>query len=254
MSELHRASWSRIVQFGVIIIKGAALILSLVFLAMLINGSDLQYGPEALKRWADAEVRGAGLAGALLFIAVGAAFTGIGLSRQVFAFVAGYIYGVGIGTTYALTAEMAGVVLGFGYARFFARDMIVRRYPNRVRKIDDFLHLHPFSMTLAVRLFPLGHNLVVNLLAGVSKVRALPFLAASAVGHLPQTLVFAMVGGGVAESDMVKGALAAALFALSAGIGMHLYRKYRRGRVFVDEDEGAGLDVELVETQRSQGH
>jgi hypothetical protein len=220
MSELHRASWSRIVQFGVIIIKGAALILSLVFLAMLINGSDLQYGPEALKRWADAEVRGAGLAGALLFIAVGAAFT----------------------------------VLGFGYARFFARDMIVRRYPNRVRKIDDFLHLHPFSMTLAVRLFPLGHNLVVNLLAGVSKVRALPFLAASAVGHLPQTLVFAMVGGGVAESDMVKGALAAALFALSAGIGMHLYRKYRRGRVFVDEDEGAGLDVELVETQRSQGH
>lgn len=233
-------------------LRGVALIASLVLLAVLISEYVFEYGPDTIKQWADAEIRGAGLAGVLLFIAADAAFTGIGLPRQVFALVAGYVYGVTAGTAYALVGEMIGVLMGFTYARFVARDLVVRRYPKRVRKVDDFLHEHPFSMTLAVRLFPVGNNLVVNLLAGVSTVQVMPFLAASAVGHLPQTLVFAMVGGGIAQSDLLQGTLAAVLFGISAVIGGHLYSRYRRGRGFFDDNDGvaAAAGAGLVQSRR----
>jgi uncharacterized membrane protein YdjX (TVP38/TMEM64 family) len=225
-----------------VVIRGVALMIPVLLLGFLFSIHSVDYAPDALKEWADAEIRGAGLAGILLFIAAGAAFTAIGLSRQVFALVGGYVFGVGAGTAYALAGELGGVLLGFLYARFLARDVVARRYPNRVRKIDQFLSEHPFSMTLAVRLFPASNNLVVNLLAGVSNVPPLPFLAASAVGHLPQTLIFALVGSGIARGDLTQGALAAVLFAISVGIGWHLYRRHARGRALVEDLDGAPAD------------
>ncbi|MGA7979059.1 MAG: VTT domain-containing protein [Chromatiaceae bacterium] len=224
----------------VAVVRSAFFVSSLVVLGALISEYAFQQGPETIKQWADAEIRGTGATGILLFLTVGAAFTGIGLPRQVFAVAAGYVYGIAAGTALALSAEMLGVLMGFLYARFFARDLVIRRYPARIRKIDDCLRAYPFSMTLAVRLFPVGNNLVVNLLAGVSNMRLMPFMAASAVGHFPQTLVFAMMGGGFAESDLVQGTLALVLFGISAGLGAHLYGRYRRGRAFFDDSEGCG--------------
>jgi uncharacterized membrane protein YdjX (TVP38/TMEM64 family) len=227
-------------RFGTVV-RGIFLIGTLALVGVLISEYAFLHGPETLKQWADAEIRGAGATGILVFIAVGAVFTGIGLPRQVFAIAAGYAFGIATGTAFALTAEMVGVLLGFVYARFFARDLVARRYPARIRKVDAFLQTYPFSMTLAVRLFPVGNNLVVNLLAGVSNVRATPFLAASAVGHFPQTLAFAMIGGGIADSDLLQGTLAVALFAISAAIGAHLYGRYRRGRAFYDDEDDAAV-------------
>lgn len=222
------------------VLSRAALVIgSLLLAGLLIHQIAFQHGPETIRLWADAEIRGAGPTGVWVFILAGAAFTGIGLPRQVFAVAAGYVFGVFAGTAYALAAEMLGVLSGFVYARVFTRDLIARRYAARVRRIDDFLAAYPFSMTLAVRLFPVGNNLVVNLLAGVSKVPALPFLAASAVGHLPQTLVFAMIGGGVAERDWVQAVLAALLFGISAVIGGWLCGRYRNGRAFFDDEPEA---------------
>lgn len=221
---------------------------TLVVFGVLIGQYAFLHSPETLKQWADAEIRGAGLSGILVFVAVGALFTGIGLPRQVFAVAAGYAFGVAAGTAFALAAEMLGVLLGFLYGRFVGRKLVIRRYSGRIRKVDDFLRANPFSMTLAVRLFPVGNNLVVNLLAGVSKVAAAPFLAASLIGHFPQTLVFVMMGGGMAQSDLLQAALAIVLFVVSAGIGAHLYGKYRCGRAFFDDREEltASAVVELA--------
>jgi uncharacterized membrane protein YdjX (TVP38/TMEM64 family) len=207
---------------------------SLIAVTILLIGSPFHFGPDSLKAWADAEVRGQGLVGTLVFVAVGAIFTGIGLPRQVFALVSGYLYGATIGTAYALLAEMFGVWLGFVYGRYFGRDTLVRRFPHRVRQLDELLTRHPFSVTLAVRLFPVGNNLLVNLLAGVSSIGLFPFIAASALGHLPQTMVFAMAGSGIAQNDFLQGALAVILFSVSAGIGTYLYAKHRRSRRLFD--------------------
>lgn len=221
---------------------------------LIVRESGLGTGIEDLEHWVDAEVRGRGLAGILLFVAAGALFTGVGLSRQVLAFAAGYAFGVAMGSGVALLAEIGGVALAFAYARFVGRDIVARRFPSRVRQVDRFLHANPFMTTLAVRLLPVSNNLVVNLVAGVSSVPAAPFLAASAVGHLPQTVVFALLGSGLATGIYLKSGLAIALLVVSIVMGLVLYRRYRRGQDF--DPSAADLfdtpDVQAVPTGRPE--
>jgi uncharacterized membrane protein YdjX (TVP38/TMEM64 family) len=215
-----------------LVVRGIVVILSVAALVALFRESHIGFGPEELELWVEREILGHGATGILVFIAVGAAFTGIGLSRQVLAFVAGYAFGIAAGTALALAGEIGGVLLAFLYARFLGRSFVAHRFPRRIKQVDDFLQVNPFLMTLAIRLLPVSNNLAVNLLAGVTSVRVVPFVAASAVGHLPQTVVFAMIGSGLSDGLMIKSGLAVALFAISVWIGVYLYREYRRGRVF----------------------
>ena len=95
-------------------------------------------------------------------------------------------------------------------------------------------------MTLLIRLLPIGNNLATNLAAGVTSVRALPFILGSLIGYIPQTLVFALVGSGVNVDPALRIGLAVLLFLVSGVIGVWLYRKYRHGHTL-----GAEVDAEL---------
>ena len=59
----------------------------------------------------------------------------------------------------------------------------------------------------------------------MSGLAAIPFLAASAIGYLPQTVIFALLGGGVRVSQGAQVAVAALLLALSIALGLALARK-----------------------------
>jgi uncharacterized membrane protein YdjX (TVP38/TMEM64 family) len=222
--------------------------LSVLLVFAVLGRFGAEYGSDYLKSWADAEIRGHGWQGIALYVGVGAVLTGLGFSRQVLALIAGYVFGTGAGTAIALLAEMMGVAAGFAVARRAGRRAMLRRFPERIRRVDEYLEANPFLMTVAIRLFPLSHNLVVNVLAGVSHIRSLPFISGSAVGHLPQTLIFAMVGSGVAASNYLQGVLAAVLFAISTLIGVHLHHRYRRSRVF----EGSTADILHMEWEARQ--
>lgn len=219
--------------------RGIVTIASVAIAIVVIREAGLGLDPEDLKSWVDSEVRGNGIAGSLLFVAAGTLFTGVGLSRQVLAFAGGYAFGVAMGSGLALIAEIGGVALAFAYARFLGRDFVVRRFPSKVRRVDEFLSINPFLTTLAVRLLPISNNLAVNLLAGVSGVRTIPFLAGSAVGHAPQTVVFALLGSGLSQGIVSKSVLAVVLFLISVAIGVYLYRKYRHGKDFDEDFENA---------------
>ncbi len=220
-----------------VVVRGVIVIASIALIVVVIRESGLASGVDDLTLWVDREVRGHGLAGMLLFMAVGVLFTGVGLSRQVLAFVAGYAFGVALGTGLALVAEIGGVMAAFVYARFLGRRVIAARFPNRIRRLDEFLQVNPFLTTLAVRLLPVSNNLVINLAAGVSSVPPGPFFAASAVGHLPQTLVFALIGSGLAHGIYLKSGLAVVLFLVSAIIGYYLYRRFRGTKALDPSDE-----------------
>ena len=88
--------------------------------------------------------------------------------------------------------------------------------------------------TLTLRLLPVGNNLVLNLLAGVSTLSVGPFLAALVLGYVPQTVIFALLGGGVRVSEKVQVAVAVALFAVSVILGLILLRDRRTARASAD--------------------
>jgi uncharacterized membrane protein YdjX (TVP38/TMEM64 family) len=220
-------------------LRGLALIASFVALGYLVKATGLSgLFDEA---WIDAEIRGRGLSGEALFLAVGAVLTALGFPRQAVCFLGGYAFGFDLGTVLSLAASLGGCVLAFLYARLLGRSFVQGRFPDRLRRIDDFLRANPFSMTLLVRLLPVGSNVVTNLAAGVSGVRALPFLAGSLIGYVPQTAIFALLGSGIHFDPMMRIAASVALFVVSGMVGVYLFRRYRKSGA-LDRDVDTALD------------
>lgn len=175
----------------------------------------------------DSTVASAGEHGPALFVVLAAGACALGVPRQVAAYAGGLAFGFWPGTALALLAMVLGCVLDFGWARLVARDWAARRLRagGRLARLDAFLAANPFTATLTLRLLPVGNNLALNLLAGVSGVAAVPFVLGSALGFIPQTAVFALLGGGVRVEHGAQVAVAVALFAASAGLGVVLMRR-----------------------------
>lgn len=230
-----------------LIVKGLALMLSLALLGYLFKTSDL--GNSVNEAWIDARVRGHGVNGALLFLLMGGVFTAIGLPRQIIAFLGGYAFSVGLGTLLGTLAALLGCMLSFAYARLFGRGLLRDRLGDRAGRFDRFIHDHPFSMTILVRLLPVGNNLLTNLAAGISSIRPAHFFFGTLLGYLPQTLVFALVGSGVQIAQTLKLALAIGLFLISGALGTYLYRHFRHGLSLDDQ-----IDVALDDTDGGAAH
>lgn len=184
--------------------------------------------------WVDRNIRGQGLWGEAIFLLVGTVATAVGAPRQGVAFLGGYAFGAVAGSGLALAGQLLGCALSFGWARLVGRDWAERRlagrFGRRLRPLRDALAASPFGATLALRLLPVGNNLALNLLAGMASIPLLPFLAASAFGYLPQTLVFALLGKGVRVDGAWQLGLSAVLLLGSVGIGFWLLRRHRAGR------------------------
>jgi uncharacterized membrane protein YdjX (TVP38/TMEM64 family) len=184
--------------------------------------------------WVDRTIRGQGLWGEGIFLIVGMAATAVGIPRQGVAFLGGYAFGAVAGTGLALLAQLLGCAVSFLWARLVGRGWAQRRlagrFGRRLRPLRDLLAASPFNATLALRLLPLGNNLALNLLAGMAGIALLPFLAASAIGYLPQTLIFALLGKGVRVDGAWQLGLSAVLLAGSVAIGFALLRQHRAGR------------------------
>ncbi len=177
-----------------------------------------------LNRW----VVGQGARGAATFVLAGALLCAAGLPRQVVAFAGGYAFALWGGTALSLAAMLGGCALDFVWARAVARRWARSRLRGRWARLDGFLAANPFTATLTLRLLPVGSNVLLSLLGGVSAVPALPFLAASLLGYVPQAVVFALLGGGVRVGRGAQLTLGGALFVGSMLGGLALLRRARR--------------------------
>ncbi|CAA7622816.1 TVP38/TMEM64 family protein [Magnetospirillum sp. SS-4] len=222
-----------------VLLRGLVLILTFAAIGFLIEGMGLRDALDT--HWIDSEVRGKGLGGDALFVLVGGLFIGIGLPRQAVCFLAGYAFGFAEGLAWATLASLTGCVGAFFYARFMGRAFVTSRFPERIARVDSFLAGNTFSMTLLMRLLPVGSNLLTNLAAGVSGVLAVPFFLGSGLGYLPQTVVFALLGSGIQVDPVFRIGASVILFVASGVIGVWLFRRYRHGR-HLDAATEAALD------------
>ena len=211
------------------LIKGLVMIVSLVVIGTVAR--KLGLADTLSTSWLDHEVIGKGLIGEALFIGLGAIASAIGIPRQLVAFGGGYAFGFSMGILISTVAQIIGCTLSFFYARLLGRSLVRRLFAARIERLDALLHGHPFSMTLLIRLLPVGSNLATNMGAGVSSVPAPRFLAGTMVGYLPQTIVFVLLGTGVQVDATAQIALSAVLFVISGLIGVWLYRRMRTDAV-----------------------
>lgn len=175
----------------------------------------------------DGQVAEAGRHGPALFVLLAAGGCALGMPRQLAAYAGGLAFGFWAGAALSLLAMVLGCIADFAWARLVARDWARRRLARggRAARLDQFLSANPFTATLTLRLLPVGNNFALNLLAGVSGIAATPFVLGSALGFVPQTAVFALLGAGVRVGQGEQVAIAVALFAASAALGWRLLRR-----------------------------
>ena len=222
------------------VLKGLALLLVLGAVVLLARHLGLEeHG--AFRQWILTHVEGQGAQGVLFFVGVTALASGLGVPRQFPAFLGGYIFGGIWGGLLATLGTALGCALDFTLARTLGRELVLARFGKRVAKLDAFLRTGPFRTSLAIRLFPVGHNLLTSVAAGVTSIPAASFILGSALGYVPQNLVFALFGAGFnAETGLAKTlslGFSVLLLVASGWLGLSVYRAYKRkGAVPVLED------------------
>jgi len=229
------------------ILRGIFVMATLAAALYLWDTQDL--GNVLTNDWIETHIKGQGIAGEVLFVGLAMIATGIGLPRQIVSSLAGYAFGIWLGSGLMLLGTTLGCIGSFYYARLLARGPVQRKFSGRIRRLDDFLHDNTFSMTLLIRMLPVGSNVATNLAAGVSSVRATPFFLGSAIGYFPQTVIFALLGSGVAVDPAQRISLSIVLFVASGLLGVYLYRHFRHGKSLdksIDEELGA---IETSETE-----
>lgn len=188
-------------------------------------------GTRGMSEWVETLVREQGAWGQVTFLGLGIMATAAGVPRQAVGLLAGYAFGAMAGIPLALAAQLGGAMVAFVWAREvgqdWARARLEGRFGHRLRPLSDVVHDNPFSSVLALRLLPVGNNLALNLLSGLSGIGFVPFLLASAIGYVPQTLIFALIGEGMAVEEGAQIGIAIGLFFISGIIGVLLIRRHR---------------------------
>jgi uncharacterized membrane protein YdjX (TVP38/TMEM64 family) len=134
-----------------------------------------------------------GIWGPLVFVALFAVLEGLGAPGFVFLVTASLIWPFWQASLLALAGAVSASIIGFTFARYVARDLIEAWLPPSVRRFDERLAANGFVTVLTIRLVffiaPWAHWAL-----GLSRVRFVPFVAGTALGLIPGTLVTIYLG------------------------------------------------------------
>jgi uncharacterized membrane protein YdjX (TVP38/TMEM64 family) len=111
----------------------------------------------------------------------------------------GLLFGALLGGTLAVLGATAGAVALFVVARTAFAATLARRAEALLDRIRPGLHRDGFSYLLALRLIPAVPFWLVNLGAAFCGMRLLPYAAATLIGIIPVTFLFAWIGSGVSD-------------------------------------------------------
>jgi len=209
-------------------VAGVALLLLLALIIVLgVVFPPKDYVPAA--RWG-AALESAGVKGMVLFLLAGMLATSIGLPRQLVAFIGGLAYGLVAGLVISLLAALCGCWLTATVSRRFFASIVKKRFPGPIATLDRLTQKDLFLKIVVLRLQPLGTNLLSNICIGFTNASLPKFVAASAVGYVPQMLVFNLLGVGVRVDSQAQLLLSFVLLLVSIALGVVLYKRHVKVR------------------------
>jgi uncharacterized membrane protein YdjX (TVP38/TMEM64 family) len=109
----------------------------------------------------------------------------------------GLLFGTWIGGALAVVGAGLGALVLFLAARYALAGIVAERASVLMARLRPGLERDGFFYLLAIRLVPIFPFWLVNLGAAACGMRLLPFAAATLIGIIPGTLVFAGLGEGL---------------------------------------------------------
>ena len=139
---------------------------------------------------------------------------------------AGMLFGTIAGAALSVASATLGSTLVFLAARFVMGDLLQRKAGPFIHRLEAGFKANAFSYLLFLRIVPAFPFWVVNLVPAFAGVSLRAFVAATALGIIPGTLIFAIFGHGIgklfdAEQEVhLEDALDPTLLAALVGLGV----------------------------------
>jgi uncharacterized membrane protein YdjX (TVP38/TMEM64 family) len=122
----------------------------------------------------------------------------------IFTLTGGFLFGTALGTAYVNIGATSGAVLAFLTARYLLRDGVERRFGEKLDAIQRGFSRNAFNYLLTLRLIPLFPFFLVNLAAGLTRISLSTYTAATAIGIIPASIVYANAGSQLGQIESLK--------------------------------------------------
>ncbi|MGD9833807.1 MAG: FAD-dependent oxidoreductase [Piscinibacter sp.] len=156
-----------------------------------------------------------------VYFAIYVAATALSLPGAVILTLAGgAIFGLAVGTLVVSFASSVGATLAFLAARYLLRDGVRERFGARLADVDRGIAREGGFYLFTLRLVPLFPFFVINLLMGLTTMRAWTFYWVSQLGMLAGTLVYVNAGTQLARIESLKGILSPGLLGAFVLLGL----------------------------------
>lgn len=190
---------------------------------------------------------------ALVFLGIYVCVTALSLpGAAVMTLAAGALFGVLWGTVIVSFASSIGATLAFLASRYFLQETVQNKFGERLKAINAGIEKEGAFYLFTLRLVPVFPFFLINLLMGLTPIKAATFYIISQIGMLAGTIVYVNAGTQLAQIESLSGILSPALlfsFAL-LGIFPFIAKKvisiFKAKRVYKDWTKPKTFDRNLI--------
>jgi uncharacterized membrane protein YdjX (TVP38/TMEM64 family) len=131
----------------------------------------------------------------MLFIVAYTLVTGVSVpGATVMTLAGGFLFGSVLGTLYVNLGATTGATLAFLASRYLLRDWVEHQFGQALEAFQRGFAENAFHYLLTLRLIPIFPFFLINLLSGLTQVSIATYIAATAIGIIPGSFVYAYAG------------------------------------------------------------
>ena len=207
----------------VVIVAGIFSLIRFTVVGDYLNLQMLQENKEILKGFVERNY----LASVLVFIAAYIVIVALSVPGAMWLSIAGgFFFGVIFATIYINIGATIGATLVFLAARFFLGEMVQNKYGDRLSKFNEEVETNGGNYLITLRLIPVFPFWMINLFAGVTRIKPRTFIWTTSLGIIPGSAVYAYAGyaindigeGGIPKNIIFALLLLAALSAVPLAV------------------------------------
>ncbi len=149
-------------------------------------------------------------------------------------------------------ASTIGATLAFLVSRFLLHDWVQARFGDKLKAINDGIEREGPFYLFTLRLVPVFPFFVINLVLGLTPMRAMTFYWVSQIGMLPGTVVYVNAGTQLGQLESAAGILSPGIIISFALLGIfplvakRVIDVIKRRRAFQDWQKPETFDYNLV--------
>ncbi len=142
---------------------------------------------------------------AALFVVTYCVVTGLSLpGAAILTLAGGFLFGSILGTVFVNLGATSGATLAFLAARYLLRDWVEHKFGSKLGPIQEGFATNAFSYLMTLRLIPLFPFFLVNMVSGLTRVSVGTYVAATALGIIPGSFVYAYAGRQLGTINSLK--------------------------------------------------